>query len=124
MGKPEIAMACMKSCGLCTGMEPHNSTICYDKSNECIELAETLCWNVELKESCKKSCGLCIGMTPHNSTTCYDMADRCVELAETLCWNEDVQDACKKSCGLCTGMTPIIPLFVMTSLRSAQIWLK
>merc|ERR1712080_317871 len=72
MGKPEIAMACMKSCGLCTGMEPHNSTICYDKSNECIELAETLCWNVELKESCKKSCGLCSGMEPHSSNTCYD----------------------------------------------------
>jgi len=103
----QIAKGCIKSCGLCKGMNPAASNTCYDTWRNCPEIAQTDCYQEETKQDCKRSCGLCKGMTPVASNTCYDMWGNCPETAQTHCYQEGTKQACKKSCGLCEGMTPV-----------------
>ena len=102
----DVAAVCMKSCGLCPGMQPAASTTCYDVFRNCGELAGTSCYLPDIAANCSRSCGLCKGMTPVESNTCYDVYQNCKDLAQTSCYLPDVAANCSRSCGLCKGMTP------------------
>ena len=110
---------CRKSCGLCSGMIPHESTHCYDDVANCQELfvASNSCWTQtdewKMKLSkhgyptggCRRSCGLCGDGPQHPSVECYDTSERCATevLKLGLCWEPDKKLGCKKSCGFCKG---------------------
>jgi hypothetical protein len=102
----DVAAVCVKSCGLCPGLQPAASTTCYDAYSNCARLAETSCFRPDIAANCSRSCGLCKGMTPALSNTCYNVYENCEDLAQTSCYQPDVAANCSRSCGLCSGMVP------------------
>ena len=67
---------------------------CFDKVNNCQQIAiyANNCYSKQ--DKCRKSCGLCEGMTPHKSVKCYDKFNNCHE----LCYSKH-RSVCKASCG-------------------------
>jgi len=64
---------------------------CFDKYNNCQQIAVRGNNCAAHKENCMKSCGLCEGMTPHKSVKCPDAFTNCRDLCP--------HPQCKASCG-------------------------
>jgi len=67
---------------------------CFDKVNNCQQIAINANNCYGKQDECMKSCGLCEGMTPHKSVKCYDKFNNCNQ----LCYSSH-KPVCKASCG-------------------------
>merc|ERR1712133_47967 len=103
-----IKNGCKRTCGLCPGQTPVESTHCWDDwGDNCKKYVSESCHAVG--QGCRKSCGLCKGMTPHPSNTCYNQYSNCDELAHHCKNSQNTRNNCRKTCNACEGTLPPEP---------------